>query len=471
MGLLTQFDPPAFLSDFNGIPGQLDAWHRAVSRWFDQFIGEDRPVSHAKPFPFYNPARFDPGGVVIDQAISWNAFPKELLRQFGRERALREADTLWTLDRYWTDLENRPISRSKYPELFKTYFRPQDEYCEWHVTRDPATNDIVRVTLVSEPPEYWTALAGGTVPGDTPGEDAKFPGDRTRLLQLYRELTGQNVRMDDLFATVTIDAPGGPLVTKGSYNLYNRWNSALGIVHLQAPPNALTAEIKLGVDGTVVRRDGRGRLLVEPDALICCSAYGGPDRNSDPTIGASVNALVRLGAYVTLPNPVGLYMDHIDLSGWEAPNGDDVSECVRIVRGTEHMIERLVVEVPAARGYNVSALTIGGEPIRYGGQIAECVTVKLIGRANLTTQRLSAEPVMCEARCCLDPGHATALHRPVRSADNLPVGTVEAYADQGSAESDLQSSTPVARTAKKRGKRASHALRGRVSPPGVWDHE
>ena len=64
--------------------------------------------------------------------------------------------------------------------------------------------------------------------------------------------------------------------------------------------------------------DAQGKLLIEPDALICYAAYGGPNRNSDPTIGATVNALARLGAYVTLRNPVGLYMDHIDLSGWSA---------------------------------------------------------------------------------------------------------------------------------------------------------
>ena len=77
-------------------------------------------------------------------------------------------------------------------------------------------------------------------------------------------------------------------------------------------------------DATVLYRNGRGEPVVEPSALICCAGYGGPDRNSDPTIGATVNALARLGAMITLPNPVGLYMDHIDLSGWQAPDGVQV---------------------------------------------------------------------------------------------------------------------------------------------------
>src|SRR5205814_1493454 len=107
------------------------------------------------------------------------------------------------------------------------------------------------------------------------------------------------------------------------------------------------------------------------------------NRNSDPTIGASVNALARLGANVTLRNPVGLFMDHIDLSGWRAPDGKGVEDCVQIVRGLPGMIERMVVEAPASRGFDLGDITIAGVPISYGGQIAECITVKLVGLANI----------------------------------------------------------------------------------------
>jgi hypothetical protein len=47
------------------------------------------------------------------------------------------------------------------------------------------------------------------------------------------------------------------------------------------------------------------------------------------------------------------------------------------------MIERLVVEVPRAAGRTLSDLKVGGVPVRYGGQIAECITVKLVGGAAL----------------------------------------------------------------------------------------
>src|SRR5262245_41385025 len=99
MSLLERFDPPAFMPDFNGIPGQLEAWHRAVSSWFDAVVEIERETIGAPP-QYYNPALFDPGGIVVEQAIAWNAFPKELLRRYGRERALQLADALWPHEWY-----------------------------------------------------------------------------------------------------------------------------------------------------------------------------------------------------------------------------------------------------------------------------------------------------------------------------------------------------------------------------------
>ena len=64
--------------------------------------------------------------------------------------------------------------------------------------------------------------------------------------------------------------------------------------------------------------------MSDPDALIACAGYGGLNRNSDPTIGASVNELAALGFAVTLRNPVGLYMDHLDVTGWAKPDGTPV---------------------------------------------------------------------------------------------------------------------------------------------------
>ena len=437
MALLTRFDPPAFLPDFNAIPGQLDAWHRAMSGWFDVVVAAEQRVIGAMP-QYYNAAVFDPGGALVEQAVTWNAFPKELLRRFGRARALELADAPWPIERYRAPAPD-PTSTAG---MSGVMYRPQEEYCEWHVTRDPDTGRIRRVTFSSEPPEFWQALFG-IVPGD--GDtvpDMLFPGDKDLLIERYRELVSPDVRPEDLVAANDIkDATGFTWINKGQYNFYNKWNTTHGIVHLCSPPNSLVAEVQLGGDGSVLRTDPGGRLLVEPDALIAYAGYGGPNRNSDPTIGAAVNALARLGAYVTLRNPVGLYMDHIDLTGWRAPDGGDVTEFARIVRGTPGMIERLVVEAPTGRGFDVSDLTIAGEPVRFGGQIAECITVKLVGVANVLPSPVRRPPVAARVRAPIDPFDPRTVGRPQSATAPLPPGTVEAFLGQGA----LLVSAPVRR--------------------------
>jgi len=426
MPLLNRYDPPAFLEDFAAIPGQLDAWHEAVSGWFDQVIRNDTNLFGGAPLQYFNAARVDPGGLVVEQAITWNAFPKELLRRYGRERALMLADRVWPIERYRSPTANPDDTTRTVGVLY----RPQEEYCEWHVLRHAETNTIRRVTFTSEPPEYWQALTG-IVAGaaDPPIADAHFPGDTSVLLKLYRDLVSPAVQLTDLIAQADIpDGAGGVLVAKGQYNIYNKWNTTHGIAHLNSPPNSLLAEIQLGCDATIRYTNPQGKLLVEPDALIAYAGYGGSNRNSDPTIGGSVNALARLGAYVTLRNPVGLYMDHIDLSGWEAPDNSSVADCVRIERGLPGMIERMVVEVPPDRNFDVGDLTIAGTPIRWGGQIAECITVKLVGIANIVSPPIDRPPVADQWKAYVDPFYARLIDR---QGERVREGYLEAYLEQG----------------------------------------
>lgn len=431
MGILQRFDPPAYLPDFNTIPGQMEAWHRAVSAWFDQIIMNDQSRLGEGPLQYFNPANFDPGGALVEQAITWNAFPKEMLRRYGRERALVLADRLWPIERYRSPSADPDDSSGTVGVLY----RPQEEYCEWHVLRHPDSGKILRVTFTSEPPEYWQALFG-VVPGSTdpPIADQYFPGDQDTLIRLYQELVSPQVQLDDLIASADITDPDGNMIVgKGQYNIYNKWNTSLGIAHLNSPPNSLVAEIQLGADASIRYADPRGTVLVEPDALIGYAGYGGANRNSDPTIGATVNALSRLGTYVTLRNPVGLYMDHIDLSGWQAPDKKSISDCVHIVRGQPGMVERLVIEVPAVRGFVVSDLSIAGSPIRFGGQIAECITVKLVGAAHVLSQPIEREPVAHLRRPLIDPFYPRTV---IGSDPNNPVppGLVEAFSSEGTKE-------------------------------------
>jgi hypothetical protein len=425
MALLARYDPPAFLPDFNTIPGQLEAWHGAVSNWFDEVIALDQQRFGAAPLQYYNAARIDPGGVAVEQAITWNAFPKEMVRRYGRERALVLADRLWPYERYAQPSADPDDTTGTAGVLY----RPQEEYCEWHVQRDADSGRIHRVTFTSEPPEYWQALFG-LVPGD-PSQgfaDQSFPGDLHTLLRLYRELVSLDVQLEDLIAATDIQVGKDIVVAKGQYNIYNRWNTTLGIAHLNSPPNSLVAEIQLGGDATVRYADPKGRLLVEPEALISYAGYGGPNRNSDPTIGASVNALARLGVPVTLRNPVGLYMDHIDLSGWQTPDGKDAADCVRIVRGFPGLIERMVVEVPSSRKFAVSDIRIAGEPIRYGGQIAECITVKLVGIANILPNPVNRPAFRTSAGSGIDP------YNPRTIDGDIGLGRIEAFLNQGAGD-------------------------------------
>jgi hypothetical protein len=434
--MLKRFDPPGFLPDLARVPGLADEWSAAVSSWFDSSIETERSnykKKRAEPtVQYFNPTKEDPRGTTVEQAITWNAFPKELLRQFGRERALREADGLWPLSKYKSSFRGEAFDRNLY--------RPHNEYCEWRVFRDGPTGKIKKVAFTSEPPEYYRALFGDEVEG------YPFHGDRRALLELYHELVSPDVQAKDLVASEDlVSTKGEVVVLKGAYNPYNRWNTTDGILHLIAPPNTLTAEIMLGADATVSRKDSRGRVLVEPEALVCCAGYGGPDRNSDPTIGSAVNALARLGAMVTLKNPVGLYMDHIDLAGWSTPDGQSVSDLVKIVRGQPEMIERLEVEVPIERGFSLSEVTIAGVPIAYGGQIAECITVKLTGLAVLAGVKPVA--VTCDAQCWMDPAHATSLGRPIAIGLPPPPGTIRALVDQGGGAPAETKETPTAQLA------------------------
>ena len=156
MALLTQYDTPAFLPDFNSIPGQLEAWNRAVSAWFDQNIAADQAMYGLTPLQYYNAASFDPGGIAVEQEITWNAFPKELLRRYGRERALILADRPWPIESFGV----YPPDPDNTAGTSGICYRPQEEYCEWHVRRDPDTDRILQVTFTSEPPEYWMSLTG-----------------------------------------------------------------------------------------------------------------------------------------------------------------------------------------------------------------------------------------------------------------------------------------------------------------------
>jgi hypothetical protein len=263
-------------------------------------------------------------------------------------------------------------------------------------------------------------MFGGTVPGST----IPFPGDKNLVLDLYRRFVSPQVEMEDLQLQQPMNTTLG-MLRSGDYNPHNKWNTTRGIMHLAAPPNAITAEVILAGDATVLYKDSLGNPVVDPDALISGTGMGGPNRNSDPTIAGTVNALARLGKMITLVNPVGLYMDHIDVSGWEIPGGIKAGDCVRVLRGAPRQIERLVVEVPGGE-FDVSDLRIGGVPVVFGGQLAECITVKLVGAAADGAMELPRLPL--PGAGFVDPANAREIFQSGRRG--APTGTVQAFVDE-----------------------------------------
>jgi len=412
---IERYDPPGFMADFDGIDGQLEQWSNAVSGWFDEVIAKEAGELSGQPCQYFNqlkpPPQLKPP--LLEQSIVWNAFPGTLLRRFGEAAAMQVAEALMPLSQREDGQGPFYVGRA-WPNL---YYRPHDEYCEWHVERD-SEGRIIRVTFTSEPPEYWQALCGGELPNINGEPKYKITGDTVLLVDLYREYVSPEVQLDDLLCAedlVDYSNPAKPEVVyrKGSYNPYNRWNTTDGIMHLTQPANSLQAEIQLGGDATVLR-EREGRLISDPDALICGTRYGGANRCSDPTIGATVNELAALGCSVTLRNPVGLYMDHLDLTGLTRPDGSPVEpEYFRVLRGDagEKLIERAVFEVPPGEGCTVSDLRIGGVPIKFGGQLAQLMTVKLVGLA-AQPGAFHNKPVPCEHRCVIDPANPGYLIQP-----------------------------------------------------------
>jgi hypothetical protein len=321
--LLPQFDPPAFLNDLNAT--QKQSWSQFISQSLDT------QMAGAQGHHFYNPMKTDTAADVQTAEISWKAFPRSVA-----------VDATSDLDRWQTADGTRDV---------------QDEYCEWSVTRDPATNKVVRVTFTCEGPEYWSFLASV---------------NRLKVLALYQQFVSPSVVVNDLFSP------------DGQYNPRNKWNNSTsrGAMHLVQDANTLGAELNIAVRASIIRQIN-GTILTGERELIECGRYGVATRNSDPHIGAEINMLARLNADLTIANPVALYIQGLSTAGWAAPDGSDPSQYWTVVRpsGDADHIVRAVYEVPAGKGFAVGDITITGTPIQFGAQIADFITIKIVGQA------------------------------------------------------------------------------------------
>jgi hypothetical protein len=341
---LSQFTPAGDKEDFS--PTGVKAWTAAVSEMIEasragkpEVFDFDAPRSQ-----FFNPLTTPIAADQKEKGIFWFAFPKTLRFEHGSVGTAR-----WEAADGSRDL--------------------QDEYCEWAVHKEGGK--IRRVVFTTETPEYWETLAQQS---------------KDRLLGLYSDFIGRPVDESEVF-----DGPA-------NYEPRNALNNSTehGPVHLIQGTNFLSAAVELAAAATIMRQAPDGRLITSEQELIGCSKYGESKRNSDPHIGAQVNELARMKADITIADPPGLFLAGLSTAGWTTPDGADPQSFWKPLRGVKGRRVRAVYEVPASKGYTVSEIKIRRRPIEFGAQIADFVSVKIVGLACRFSQSI-AEP-MTECR-------------------------------------------------------------------------
>jgi hypothetical protein len=324
---ISRFDPPGGLTDLD--EAGRKQWSAFISAAVDDaIVGRMDHTNDAPRAQFYNLTTTETAEDATLQEISWIAFPRQVKINSVSDR------------QRWASAD---ASRDV-----------QDEYCEWSLTRR-GDDKITRVTFTCEGPEYWQVLAQA------------MP---ETVVALYQHYVDPAVQHGDLF-----DA-------SGTYIPRNNWNSTTsgGAMHLVQASNTLGAEIELVAAASIVRVID-GRELTGDQELISCGRYGAAQRNSDPHIGGVVNSIARLKADLTISNPVGLYFDDLSTDSWETPDGSDAKSYWKYVRGQDSHPVRAVYEVPPEQGFVVGDITIDGNPIEFGAQIADFISIKAIAVA------------------------------------------------------------------------------------------
>ena len=409
-----RLSPPASVDDFSRRPAIRDAfaagWDAVVGSWFQSSAGREGGA-------FYDFRTDTDPAPPASQAVPWDAFPRGWEKWFEDDddpdgRRWLAADTL--APRRFDGKDLRRVEDGSLAEPVPVYYRQQDEYCEWFVSRSPADpGRIDRVTFTSEGPEYWRFLAMGTRPFFPEFDDRHgiVDGDLGLVVDLYRQHVDPSVEPDDLVWPFDVAAWDGARQRwyvygrAGGYNPFNRWNTTHGAMHLTHPANTLRGEFTVASRAAVLRRDALGRPVDDTEDLVCCSGFGDPNRSSDPAIGGGVNGLVAQGLSVSLADPVGVYIAGINLDAFNGPAGEDVSGAWVVTRGDagRRMILRATFSVPDGLDFTLDQVRACGEPVAFGGQVADEVQMVLTGLAKdrgITPQ----PPQPCVTKCCRHPG-------------------------------------------------------------------
>jgi hypothetical protein len=440
---ITSFGLPAFIEDFppntNDYKNLSDRWTINVNGWIQQAT-PDPAYYFYNPLDTDIPT----GPASASVRVEWVAFPGRVdqfysaappvsppnLYKLTQSQIYQLADTGFYDAGGKTTFQNIPATlcpKADWSGALKTFgpYGPRgwlDEYCEWSTVRDKNGN-LVRVDFACENPEYWNTLW-------------KVSQDRVRDLYEITLNAGAptanqiKVTLDDLTLKDTngktvIDPDTG----KPAYNPLNKWNSGPiavrdgansygGVMHLTSTPNTLQTELGLAGAATVQYvppqfKNNPAQRNSDSQALICCGNYGQEYRHSDPTIGQTVNQVVG-GQYAgvslraCLADPVGLYIQVPDKStfafgpnikvGVDVPSNASPYEVYQILRGSAvvtdpitsapfpgNMVLHAAVQIPASwlamnPNLTLADMLINGQPIQWGGQIANQFKIGLFAR-------------------------------------------------------------------------------------------
>jgi hypothetical protein len=399
------FHPPGHVDDL-GITGRAH-WHAhmaATTAFQRALLVAELRKTHAGAGDEHL-AYVDPRATAVPDGIApagqpWNGFPRAVLEHLAggdHEKAWEIAERRQAKAGYRTQ-DGRPVRLE-----FRAY---QDEYLEWHAEADE--HGVHRVSFTCEGPEYWEQLS-----------QVKFE----RVRELYCEHLRRDIPAADLQFAEDVFVGGRRRYQAGEYNPFNRWNTTDGAMHLTHPANTLGAEVNLAARATVARRDVQDDLVESKLELICCAGFGSPGRDSDPSIGATANAVVRQGKLLTLTDPIGLYIASFDGEAITLRDGADVPDAGtpdtwwRCVRGEEQSADggvrmvRIEYEIPAGatmpadgggrRPLRLADLDVNGLAATRGGALAELVGMHLYVTAwDAGGERLELH---CDTTCCLDP--------------------------------------------------------------------
>lgn len=122
-----------------------------------------------------------------------------------------------------------------------------------------------------------------------------------------------------------------------------------------------------------------------------------------------VFGLARQGLSVALANPIGLYISPFTLGGLLDPTSKPIgAQALQLVRRSADGTRILRVEIapPTGAGYSLDQCSLDGNPLRYGGQIARNITMRLFGVGKKIPGKAARKVKTCPDFCCFHPQHA-----------------------------------------------------------------